>query len=174
MTESRAAFERIREGIARLYEAQGAATNGGGGLISEAATDLRETIERLEGAFFNAMDHDFNTAAALGKVFEMVRHSNRFLDTPLRPGDSVVLRDVFGRLEALLQLLGFYPNGLSAAAVAERRAGAPAEVEALAQKRLEARAARDFEAADSLRQEIAALGWVVEDRPDGYRVKKQT
>jgi hypothetical protein len=44
----------------------------------------------------------------------------------------------------------------------------PADVVALAELRAEARAAKDFAAADRLRDEIAASGWVVDDRPDGF------
>jgi cysteinyl-tRNA synthetase len=170
LAESRAAFERIREGVSRLHEALGAAGAASAGLVSEAAHDLRETSERLERQFFESMDHDFNTAGALGKVFEIVRHANRFLDAPPRGVDGGVLREVMGRLEAMLQILGFFPDGLSMAA--QTGVGVPAEVEALARTRVEARAARDFAAADALRREIADLGWVIEDRPDGYRLKK--
>ncbi|NIP88841.1 MAG: class I tRNA ligase family protein, partial [Gammaproteobacteria bacterium] len=173
LAESRAAFERIREGIVRLHEALGSADSNGGAMVSEAAADLRESTERLQREFLEAMDHDFNTAGALGKVFEIVRHSNRFLDAALADGDAGVLREVFERLQSLLQLLGFYPNGLGTAA--QQGAGrAPAEIEALAQQRVEARAARDFEAADALRNQISERGWIVEDRPDGYRLKKGT
>ena len=45
---------------------------------------------------------------------------------------------------------------------------APEEVVALAQERLQARASRDFEAADALRDRIAEAGWLVKDTADGY------
>jgi hypothetical protein len=45
---------------------------------------------------------------------------------------------------------------------------APAEVADLAARRAEARAARDFAAADALRAQIAELGWDVTDGPDGF------
>jgi hypothetical protein len=48
------------------------------------------------------------------------------------------------------------------------KAGVPAEVADLAARRAQARAARDFAAADTLRAQIAALGWVVTDGPDGF------
>ena len=46
----------------------------------------------------------------------------------------------------------------------------PAEVQILAERRLEARAGRDFEAADALRGEIECAGWEVRDEEGGYRL----
>jgi cysteinyl-tRNA synthetase len=48
--------------------------------------------------------------------------------------------------------------------------GPPPEVEALVAERGEARKQRDFKRADSLREAIHRLGWVVEDTPTGPRV----
>ena len=45
---------------------------------------------------------------------------------------------------------------------------APAEVRRLAEQRADARAARDFAAADALRDQIAQRGWVVTDSPGGF------
>lgn len=47
---------------------------------------------------------------------------------------------------------------------------APAEVLALADQRAAARATKDWAASDALREQIAALGWLVTDGPDGYRL----
>ncbi len=47
----------------------------------------------------------------------------------------------------------------------------PAELRVLAERRAAARAARDFEAADALRQEIAAAGWTVQDEQGGWRLE---
>ena len=44
----------------------------------------------------------------------------------------------------------------------------PEQVRALAERRAQARAAKDFAASDRLRDEIAEAGWVVRDGPDGY------
>jgi cysteinyl-tRNA synthetase len=46
----------------------------------------------------------------------------------------------------------------------------PADVVALAERRVEARAARDFGAADGLREEIEAAGWDVRDDAAGFRL----
>ncbi|MEP6696923.1 MAG: hypothetical protein ABJA34_08600 [Pseudonocardiales bacterium] len=47
----------------------------------------------------------------------------------------------------------------------------PQEVTGLAQRRAAARAARDFAGADSLRAEIAELGWAVADRSEGFDLR---
>jgi cysteinyl-tRNA synthetase len=55
--------------------------------------------------------------------------------------------------------------GLESVAV---RAEAPAEIVELAERRGRARAERDFETSDRLRDELAAAGWQMRDRSDGY------
>jgi cysteinyl-tRNA synthetase len=171
LEESRAAFERIRDVLRRLHEAAelaGAPTP----RVSEAGLALRDAVERSRAGFFTAMDHDFNTAGALGRVFELVREANRFL-ADVQPGrDRDVIDSTLSTLGELLQLLGFFPQGV--AAVAGAGTQAPAAVVALAEARIAARAARDWAKSDALRKEIDSLGWVVEDRPDGYRLKPRS
>jgi cysteinyl-tRNA synthetase len=166
LEEARAAFQRIREGIIRLQDAGRAAADHAA-LVSEAGSDLRETTARLQSEFFEAMEHDFNTAAALGKVFELVRHANRFVDAAPAKADGAVVDEVLEVLAAMLQLLGFFPAGLPR----EESGAFPLEVEELAHRRQQAREARDWSTADTLRQEILSHGFVVEDRPHGYRIK---
>ena len=48
----------------------------------------------------------------------------------------------------------------------------PAAIQALAEERQSARAAKDFQRSDEIRDELAAGGWVIEDTPKGPRVKK--
>jgi cysteinyl-tRNA synthetase len=169
LRESQAAFGRIRDGAQRLREAlelAGEPTP----ILSADGQELAEAARRLRQEFCDAMDHDFNSAAALGKVFELVRLSNRFADQ-LRPGqDQAVLEEVHETLAWMLQILGFFPGGMQ-----QRNASAeaPAEIDNLARQRVAAREARNFQESDALREQIAALGWIVEDPPDGYRLKRK-
>jgi len=50
----------------------------------------------------------------------------------------------------------------------------PAEVVRLGEERATARAARDFGAADAIRERIASAGWTVVDEPGGYRLEPAT
>ncbi|MFL5963722.1 MAG: cysteine--tRNA ligase [Gaiellaceae bacterium] len=93
-------------------------------------------------AFADALDDDFDTPAALAVLHDWA--SSRQLEL-LRRGLAL-----FG-LESLAE-----------------RVQAPADVVELAEQRVQARAQRDFEAADRLRDDLAAAGWEMRDRPDGY------
>jgi len=169
LEESRAAFERICDAVRRLYEARARAGEATA-VVSEAGLALRDAVAAARTAYFECMDHDFNTAGALGRVFEMVREANRFL-AEFTPGrDRAVIDTTLAALAELLQLLGFLPHGLEAVVAG----AAPDAVRTLADARIAARAARDWAQADSLRREIEAQGWVVEDHAGGYRLKPQT
>jgi cysteinyl-tRNA synthetase len=91
--------------------------------------------------FAAALEDDFNTAEALAIMHEWRDH------------------------DLLRRALGVF--GLDSLAEQE---DAPAEVVELAGRRDEARAARDFEGADRLREEIEAAGWEVRDVPEGFRL----
>jgi cysteinyl-tRNA synthetase len=164
LDEARTAFGRIAEGARRLAEARRATPPSP--LVAAAGTALRDRLAAGKAGFLAAMEHDFNTAGALGKVFEVVRDTNRYLDEGA--ADRAVLDDAAATLEELLQLLGFFPGGLPGPREADE---APAAVRELAAERQAARAARDWARGDALRREIAARGWVVEDRADGFRLK---
>jgi cysteinyl-tRNA synthetase len=100
-----------------------------------------------EGAwqrFTAALDDDFNTPAALAVMHEWRDH------------------------ELLRRALGVFGLG----SLADQEA-APPEVVALAEQRMAARLARDFEAADRLRAEIDAAGWEMRDVPGGYSLVKR-
>jgi cysteinyl-tRNA synthetase len=107
--------------------------------------------ERRE-AFTAALGDDFNTPKALGALFEVIAEGNR---RPLPGGRQAVAE--------MLPLLG-----LEALAVGDE----PEDPEAarLLAEREEARAARDFERADALRDELAERGWEVRDEPEGARL----
>ena len=103
--------------------------------------DAAEPDESRWSAFAAALDDDFDTPAALAVLHEWAGA---------------------GQLDLLRRGLAIF--GLES--LAERVEATP-EVQALADRRAEARAARDFETADRLRDELAALGWQMRDEPGG-------
>jgi cysteinyl-tRNA synthetase len=111
-----------------------------------------EVVVSLREAFLDALADDFNTPRAMAALYELIGEGNR---SPL-PGAHTAMEEMLG-------IVGLE----SLADVGE--AGGP-EAERLAAEREEARVAGDFERADRLRDEIAALGFVVRDTADGPRL----
>jgi cysteinyl-tRNA synthetase len=99
--------------------------------------------------FFDALRDDFNTPAALAAAFEWIRDANSRSEVGRE--DLVEMLGVLG-LENLLE-----PDS----------AAAGEDAQELLRAREAAREARDFAAADQLREELRALGWEVRDSPSG-------
>jgi cysteinyl-tRNA synthetase len=106
-------------------------------------------------AFLAALADDFNTPQAFATLFEVIAEGNR----RELPGAR-------GFLEELLPLLGL--DSL----LSEDQAADP-EAERLLDERQEARAAKDFERADSIRDRLAAMGWEVRDEAGGARLVRK-
>ena len=123
---------------------------------------LEETCAACEKGFVEAMDDDLNISGGLGAVFDFVRHVNRQLDEGA-VGEAGA-RNALALLDRLDRVMGIL------APPAEE--GAPQDVLDRVQARQEARRAKDFAQADALRDELLAEGWVIEDTPDGARVKQ--
>ncbi len=104
-------------------------------------------------AVFAALADDLNTPGALGALFTVVNRGPTGVDVT-----------AFDRV--------MFALGLNLAAPTAAKAEAPADVKALADKRWAAKQAKDFGAADALRKEIAATGWSMLDRKDGYSLEK--
>jgi cysteinyl-tRNA synthetase len=136
--------ERLQEASARVDRVREAARRLSAGAESPPwSTPLRER-------FFDALADDFNTPQALAAVFEWIREANRS-EAAVGDADLREMLDVMG-LANLLDV-----------DVSE----APAEVIELRGQRERARAGRDFEQADRLREQIRELGWEVRDGPGG-------
>jgi cysteinyl-tRNA synthetase len=103
-------------------------------------------------AFFDALADDYNTPRALAAMADWIREANRAAG-PV--GDA--------QLREMLEVLGL-ENLL------DRDEAAPADVVELAERRAAARASRDFDEADRLRQELRARGWEIRDGAAGQEL----
>jgi len=156
LREAARALERLRRPV---HEVQPP-----GARAAAAAEAASPGVRRFTERFEAAMDDDFNTPQALAALFDL--GSSLYALRERAPADP----DAAGELaagRAELQRLGRTLGLLGSAAAP---ASPPAEVEALAAERQVARQRRDFARADSLRQEIHRLGWVVEDTAAGPRL----
>jgi cysteinyl-tRNA synthetase len=118
------------------------------------------------GRFRAALDDDLNVPAALAVLFDLVAEANPLIARAER-GDAAAagdLRDRFASFLRLAEVLGFTPL-----ADLPDPATTRALLDLLLEVRERARAARDFAAADMVRDRLAALGIRVEDRKGGPR-----
>ncbi|MXW62507.1 MAG: cysteine--tRNA ligase [Acidimicrobiaceae bacterium] len=159
MTQARAAIERI-DSMARRAGAAGVPLDGTqlDGIGCDTAS--------LE-AFVAAMDNDLGTPEAVAVIFDTVRRANTALDTS-PAGDSEEAARLVATVVDLTAALGIGVGGTHAA---EDSGGASEsdsdKIEALVAARSSARDSKDFAEADRLRDELTALGVVVEDTPNG-------
>lgn len=121
---------------------------------ASAAAGDAATIAALKQEFREAINDDLNVPMAMGVLWKLVR-------LPLS-------RDVF---DAALDMDRVFALDLDKASVPQK-ADAPEEVVALAQKRNDARKAKDWAQADALRGEIEKLGFKVKDTASGFELEK--
>jgi cysteinyl-tRNA synthetase len=115
-------------------------------------------LDQFIDPFFDALADDFNTPQARAVLFEWVAEVNRRIDA----GEAVGP----GRMGEMLYALGLE-------SLLEAEAAAPDELRRLAAEREEARAARDFERADRIRDELADAGWEIRDTPEGAQLVRR-
>jgi len=128
--------------------------------IAGAETDAEAPDASTEG-FFAALDDDLNISGALAVLFETLRESNRRMDEgTLTPKQARGLLHWLARVDGVLAL---EPDAASAL---------PPQVEELVAARAAARAAKEWKKSDEIRDQIAALGWILKDTKDGQKVSR--
>jgi cysteinyl-tRNA synthetase len=155
-------LEDARTVVERLANALRALDRATAGRGDGNDPELRQALVEARAEFFDALDDDFNTPAAFAALFDLVRAANRAIG-----GDQAgagQLREARRELLELLDVLGL------ASVDPGPPAAVPAEVMALLERREAARAARDFAAADAVRDRVRELGFEITDTPDGPQV----
>jgi cysteinyl-tRNA synthetase len=156
LVEAEAAFSRIEGFLDRVARAV------------EATPEVEQTgVLPVPDAFAAAMDDDLGVPQALGVLHEAVRQGNAALNAK----DVALAARLRAEVVAMLGVLGLDPAAPDWAA--DDTGGADAVlaslVEHLIGQREAARSNKDFAAADSVRDTLAAAGITLEDGPDGTR-----
>lgn len=125
----------------------------------------------IDGKFNADMDEDFNTALALSELYGLFKT----VSAKLANGDASCADDIL-QIRNTYSLLGLFKKDAMAylaEVAAKNPVEIPEEVKALAEKRWQAKLARDWATADKLRGEIDAMGYMVKDAKDGYNIIKR-
>ncbi|MGE0640494.1 MAG: cysteine--tRNA ligase [Thermoanaerobaculia bacterium] len=155
---ARAALTRLDDFAYRVTQAREAATGG---------TTIRPLVEAFLEAFAAAIADDLNISAALAALFELVREVNSAIDAgELAAGDRKLVQEALERIDTVLGVLAM-PWGDLASGPSDQ------EIEALVEARNAARRERNFAESDRIRDELAGLGVVLEDGPQGTRWKRK-
>ena len=128
--------------------------------LTEEENAFVQRMQEHVAKFDSAMDDDLNTADAMGAIFELVRDANQSLNA-----DSAKQA-----IEAALNALGELCDVLG---LLMKKAGdLPADIQAMADARAQARKDKDWKKSDELRDQLKALGYTVEDTKEGQKVRK--
>jgi len=123
----------------------------------------RRLLEAKE-KFIAVMDDDFNTARALGHMFELVGEANKMVSE--RSPELSFLLGAERALTGMGSLLGFVKEkGLEKAGIDEF------QIEKLIDDRNAARERKDWARADKIRSDLQKIGVILEDTPVGTRWK---
>jgi cysteinyl-tRNA synthetase len=129
------------------------------GSVPEVAASVAKALADFE----SAMDDDFNTAAALASIHDLVREINIVIaDEGILSNDRDAVVDAIAKFDSVLGIFGKVET--------ESLDG---EIEALVAEREEARRQRNFARSDEIRDQLAAQGIVLEDTKDGVRWKRK-
>ncbi len=147
---ARQSVQRVRDFRTRLKE-----TIQTTGELAEEACRICET------SFSESLDDDLNISGALASIFDLIRTVNKMMDRgDLSAEGAQQTLALLDKLDAVVGLLGDAP-------VEE----VPETVLNLVNDRQQARRDKDFARADAIRDELLGEGWIIEDTPDGARVK---
>lgn len=143
--------------------------------LSQVGQELQEKIDQLLPRFIEAMDDDFNSALAIGVLFETVRATNRFIAetseiTPIVLSLIAHIRHLFAETGAVLGLFttpaAQWLKGIKADKAKNIDITAQ-EIEALIVLRTESRIAKNFQRSDEIRDLLLSKGIVLLDSPQG-------
>jgi cysteinyl-tRNA synthetase len=179
LTEARAGLLRCYRTLQQMKELQGKLATDTRPITDEHSGHQNNYISKfkeLSEKFDEAMDDDFNTAQALGHVFEMVRLTNNFIteEKNISVSDKTkilaVATKVFGHFGGVLgvinsdadEFFSFYKE------TELRKKGLNIdEIEDLIQQRQSARASKDWARADAIRNQLAEFNIILKDSANG-------
>jgi len=124
------------------------------------------------------MDDDFNSALAVGQLFEAAKYINRYLDgTPRQSWHQDDLEAsllLFRELGDVLGILAAEPTEfLKSQGDEEELPIAEAEIQDLIAQRNQARREKQWAVADEIRDRLASMNIILKDSPDGTQWQRK-
>lgn len=177
LAEVRTSLIRCYTALQLLQETR-SKTSSGADTNTQGGQNYTEQFKKLVDKFNEAMDDDFNTAQALGSVFDMVRMTNNFLmeEKNISASDKTAISKEAGRVfEYFGDVLGIFQSDADRFFAADKetelcqRGLDIKEIEDLVQQRQTARQEKDWAKADDIRNKLVRLHIVLKDSVKGTR-----
>jgi cysteinyl-tRNA synthetase len=149
-------LERLKTSYFNLKHRLQSSTN-----LTDDDEQWLERIQEQHEAFIREMDDDFNTANGIAVLFELAKQANLYLHE--KNTSERVIHAFLREFEQLLDVLGI---------TLQEEELLDEEIEALIEKRNEARKNRNFALADQIRDQLKAKNIILEDTPQGTRWKR--
>ncbi len=157
LAEATAQLARIDSFLARAGE------------LSPLGADAWPVTGAIPAEFTTAMDDDLGTPGAMAALFGAIREGNVAIDA----GDTPAVGAAYRAVRSMLGVLGLDPGASEWAAqssgVDDLKPVVNGLVAALLAQRTDARARKDYAAADAIRDRLTELGLKVDDTPNGPR-----
>ena len=161
LDEAGARLERIYNALESVERATAA--------LGADALKLRDGDSQTRKRFIAAMDDDFNTAGALGEIFDAVSRLNALLSGAKTAAELQQAATTRNEVVEMLNVLGIRAHRpkVSAAGDSEKL------VDLLLQVRQDVRIAKQYPISDKIRDGLKGLGYEVEDLPGGKSLAKK-
>jgi cysteinyl-tRNA synthetase len=157
-------LEQAAGGVTRLRNCWADLLHAPVGEGADGVTPFLEELKALDGRFYEVMDDDFNTAAAVGVLFEIVKLVNTWLKREHLP--QAFFDAAEGALRKYDEILGVI--GIEAAPDIDAD-----EIKRLIEERAAVRKDKNFARSDEIRDALLARGIVLEDTPHGTKWKRK-
>ena len=151
-------LDAAESGLERIKSGLRAGSPSAAGLPAQAAATLAAQIEATKKGFSDAMDDDFNTAGALGKIFDLVRAINTARDAGATPEQLRAAQQTIRELAGVFGLRLVEKTGSG---------GTDKFIELLVDVRGEVRKQKLWATSDLIRDRLKELGVTIEDGKDG-------
>ncbi len=168
VAEAKSALDNVYDLFSRLSEKPGT--------DPDSRTSLGKALTHFQESFEEAMDDDLNTPEALAAFQQLRAAANQALQGGLSGKGRQEIREIFRQCGAPLGLFQLNENewvfreldfGLEQSRMRAEQEYTDEWIQEQIRQRAEARARKDFTAADHIREALAAKGVLLEDRPDG-------
>lgn len=159
LTFSEEVIDQTEKALERLRSALRPALPGAKGASSDILDPLNEQMEKTRNGFMESMDDDFNSAGALGYLFELVRVINQARSENADDASLKPAQDLFTELTGVL--------GLSLNKSIDGESSAEPFIDLLVEIRKEIRSQKLWSLSDQIRDQLSELGVIIEDSKEG-------